>query len=98
MFDKWKPFDRGLLGLTLAVAILLSSTPRGQQCDDPCQFVGIGQCDCLIDYSYYGAMVVGCCCGWWICWQGVWVEAEQYCSANCNDDVFYCINPAECGP
>lgn len=86
---KWPLIDRVLLGTAVVLLVLVLAPRANAQCDDPCEWVQGGGCNCIYDRSYYGAMVVQCCCGWWICWQGVTIEGE--CSPNCNDDEFHCI-------
>jgi hypothetical protein len=96
---NWGTLDRVLLAsVSMLLVILLSAPAKAQGCNDPCEYVQMGQCNCDIDYDYYGAIgIFGCCCGWWICWQGVNVESPPHCSSNCNDDVYMCVQPSDCG-
>jgi hypothetical protein len=98
-FRDWGVLDRLLLGAaSLLLAVFLAIPAQAQGCSDPCEYVPMGQCNCDIDYDYYGAIIAfGCCCGWWICWQGVQVESPPHCSSNCNDDVYLCVQPSDCG-
>lgn len=87
--------DRILLGTLVVLGALVFGPKIAAQCSDPCS-TGAGQCDCMISFSYMCAIPVQCCCGWFVCMEGVWVESEQFCSWNCYDDVFYCVNEVEC--
>ena len=90
---------RGVLNVLVVAAIFglavinFSGRAEAQGCNDPCQWNPTGFCDCGLDWDYMNAVMFGgCCCAWEICWQGVTVQQgeTQWCSPNCNDDVFEC--------